>query len=202
MANLSENSTLLSTTVSSSRELKDEQVLKLSIDKPGFFSVLVDRHQSAFLRKAERILRNKEEAEDIVQETFTKIYINAGKFKEVPGASFKSWAYKILLNTTFSHCGKVKKEREHFVRIDEEFAEVLGSLNSDNPAKKEEIRDLVLSALSKIPTPLSKVLELHFLKDLPQAEIARMEGVSVSAIKTRIHRAKKEFRKIEPNFIL
>ncbi len=202
MANFSENSTLFSTTISSSGELKDEQVLKLSIDKPSFFSVLVDRHQAAFLRKVERILRNKEEAEDIVQETFTKIYINAGKFKEVPGASFKSWAYKILLNTTFSHCQKNKRERQYTVRIDEEFAEVLGSLNSDNPTKKEELRDFILSALSKIPTPLSKVLELHFLEDKSQAEIAKMEGVSVSAIKTRIHRAKKEFRKIEPNFVL
>lgn len=202
MANFSENSTPLSTTVSSSGELKDEQVLKLSIDKPSFFSLLVDRHQSAFLRKAERILRNKEEAEDIVQETFTKIYINAGKFKEVPGASFKSWAYKILLNTTFSHCQKVKKERGHFVRIDEEFAEILGGLNAETPHKNEELKDLILSTFSKIPAHLSRVLELHFLKDLPQEEIARMEGVSVGAIKTRIHRAKKEFRKIEPNLVL
>lgn len=201
MANFSENPTV-SSAVFADERLSDEETLKLSVDKPSLFGALVERYQTAFLRKAERILKNKEEAEDIVQETFTKIYINAGKFKEVPGASFKSWAYKILLNTTFSHCQKVKKEREHFVRIDEEFAEVLGSLNAETPQKNEELKDLIVSALSKIPVPLSKVLELHFLKDLPQAEIAKMEGVSVSAIKTRIHRAKKEFRKIEPNFIL
>lgn len=201
MANFSENLTV-SSAVFADERLSDEETLKLSVDKPSLFGALVERYQTAFLRKAERILKNKEAAEDVVQETFTKIYINAGKFKEVPGASFKSWAYKILLNTTFSHCQKVKKERERFVRIDEEFAEVLGSLNAETPQKNEELKDLIASALSKIPVPLSKVLELHFLKDLPQAEIAKMEGVSVSAIKTRIHRAKKEFRKIEPNFIL
>ncbi len=174
----------------------------MSVAKPNVFGVLVDRYQTAFLRKAERIIKNREEAEDIVQETFAKIYINAARFKEVPGASFKSWAYKILLNTTFSHCQKNKKEREYTVRIDEEFAEVLGSVRSEDLYAKSEIKDLVLSALSKIPVPLAKVLELHFLEDKPQAEIARMEGVSVGAIKTRIHRAKKEFRKIEPNPVL
>ncbi len=202
MANHTENKTLPSQTVFSGGEPADEKVLKLSVEKPSLFEILVNRYQAAFLRKAGRIVKNKEEAEDIVQETFTKIYVNAPRFKEVPGASFSSWAYKILLNTTFSHCQKSKREREYTVRIDEEFAEVLGSLSSEDLRGKNETRDLVLSTLSKIPVPLAKVLELHFLEDKPQSEIANMEGVSVGAIKTRIHRAKKEFRKIEPNLVL
>jgi len=48
---------------------------------------------------------------------------------------------------------------------------------------------------SKMPKHLAKVLHLHFIEGSPHKEIAEKEGVSVSAIKTRVHRAKKEFKK-------
>jgi len=47
-----------------------------------------------------------------------------------------------------------------------------------------------------MPEHLGRVLKLHFIEGRPQEEIAKMEGVSVGAIKTRVHRAKKEFKKI------
>ena len=70
-------------------EQKDEVVLERSMEHPALFRILVDRYQDAFLRKAESIIHSREEAEDIVQETFTKIYFNARRFKtvEVPPSS-------------------------------------------------------------------------------------------------------------------
>ncbi|MEK7179151.1 MAG: sigma-70 region 4 domain-containing protein [Patescibacteria group bacterium] len=53
--------------------------------------------------------------------------------------------------------------------------------------------------LSRMPKQLSRVLKLHFLDGMPQKEIAAMESVSVSAIKTRIYRAKREFKKVNKN---
>ena len=47
-----------------------------------------------------------------------------------------------------------------------------------------------------MPEPLAKVLEDYFIKGIPQRELAEEEGVSLSAIKTRVHRAKKTFKKI------
>ena len=72
--------------------LEDEMVLKLSLKEPVYFSALVDRYEASFLKTAFGIVRSRHEAEDIVQETFTKIYLNGSRFKKQPDARFKSWA--------------------------------------------------------------------------------------------------------------
>ena len=90
--------------------LKDEEILAASLEKPALFRILVARYQEAFIRKALGILRQREEAEDIVQETFVKIYFNGKKFKKMEDVEFKSWAYKILVNTAISRYRKISKK--------------------------------------------------------------------------------------------
>lgn len=177
-------------------ELSDEEVLALSIKKPHVFEVLIDRYESALQRKAYSILRNKEEAEEMVQEAFTKIYINAHKFEVQEGAQFKSWAYRILINTTFTRYQKLKKERGARVSIDPEFYESLADTKS-RQFEKQELSEYVFSVLSRMPEHLSRVLYLHILEGRPQSEVAEIEEVSVGAIKTRVHRAKKAFKNID-----
>ena len=90
-------------------ELTDQELLQLSLKRPAVFEVLVSRYEDAFLRKANSVLHNNEDSEDVVQETFTKIYLNAGRFQPQEGASFSSWAYKILINTCYTFHQKRKK---------------------------------------------------------------------------------------------
>ena len=175
---------------------KDEEILALSVKNPALFGILVDRYQEAFVRKARKIIRRQEEAEDIVQEAFTRIYMNAGRFQVQDGATFKSWGYKILINLTFTHYQKLKKEILATVEMDPDLYEILPDLRSDEHGK-ETMRDYVASILSRMPGNLSRVLRLYFIDGVPQKEIAKSEGVSVGAIKTRICRAKKDFKKIK-----
>ena len=174
--------------------LRDEEVLERSIAEPSLFAVLVERYQDAFLRKAESVVRSREEAEDIVQETFTKIYFNARRFKTVEGASFKSWGYKILMNTTFTHYQKLKKKGGALIELDPEFYETLP--DPANYSHEETMRDYVASFLSRMPMQLARPLSLHFIDEYSQKEIAEMEGTTVSAIKTKIYRAKREFQRL------
>ena len=90
----------------------DDVILKKSVANPALFSILIDKYQLPFVRKAIGIVHSKEEAEDIVQEAFTKIYLNAKKFKKQPGIEFKSWAWRILVNTSLTHYRKLKKTFE------------------------------------------------------------------------------------------
>lgn len=175
-------------------ELKDEVILERSIEHPGLFAVLVARYQDAFLRKADSVIHSREESEDIVQETFTKIYFNARRFKTVEGASFKSWGYKILMNTTFTHYQKLKKKGATHVELDPEFYETLP--DPANHREEEVMRDYVASFLSQMPAQLARPLKLHFLEEYSQKEIAEMEGTTVSAVKTKIYRAKREFERL------
>ena len=177
------------------RSKSDEDILALSVKQPAFFEVLLERYQEAFLRKALTVVRVKEDADDVVQETFVKIYRNAEKFEIQEGASFKSWGYKILMNTSFTQYQKMKKKGNMFAELSPEFYETIADTGGDNMETKT-LRDDVVSVFSKMPKHLAKVLHLHFIEGRPHKEIAEKEGVTVSAIKTRVHRAKKEFKKI------
>jgi len=173
----------------------DEEILRRSIKKPGLFRILLDRYEDAFLRKAESVVHSREEAEDIVQEAFAKIYLNAAKFVVQDGASFKSWGYKILLNTAFTHYQKRKRDRAATTLMDPELYEMLPDKES-RQFEKGEVSDYLISVFSRMPEHFSRILRFHFIEGLPQKEIAMREGISVGAVKTRIHRAKKEFKKV------
>ena len=176
---------------------KDEEILALSVKNPSFFAIIVERYEEAFLRKSRSIIGDREEINDIVQETFTKIYLNAERFYPVPGASFKSWAYKILINVTFTWYGKLKKDREAVFRLDPELDEVLPDKKAFAEFEKETTRDYVVSVLVRLPDTFAKALKDYFIEGKSQKEMAEEEGVSVEAIKTRVCRAKKEFRKAQ-----
>lgn len=176
-------------------QASDERLLALSVARPAAFSLLLDRYQSAFLRKAEHIIGSREDAEDIVQEVFTKIYRNAGRFQKQEGASFKSWGYKILMNTSFSHYQKRKKRVRQTVPLSEELEAVLPD-KKNRDFEHHETADYVVSVFSRMTDPFRNVLERYFLEEKSQLEIAEEDGVSVGAVKTRVHRAKQEFKKV------
>jgi RNA polymerase sigma-70 factor (ECF subfamily) len=179
------------------QEKKDEEILALSLSTPDAFSILIDRYQEAFLRKARHILGHDElGVEDIVQDTFVKIYANASKFKPVPGASFKSWGYRILVNTCFTFYQKNKREKQFAFQVDEEIAEMVPDNSLDTFEQKLD-RDYLLSLMSKLPVMLARVLKLYTIDEKSQEEIAKTEGISIGAVRTRIHRAKKELKKIK-----
>jgi RNA polymerase sigma-70 factor (ECF subfamily) len=175
-------------------DLKDEEILARSAREPWVFSVLLDRYEAAFLRRAEHILRNREDAEEVVQDTFTKIYLNAARFEPTPGASFSSWAYKILLNTAFTRYQKLLKQGQRFVNTDPEFEKLLGE--RANHHGFEEDKDAVARVLERLPGHLAAVLRLHYLEHWSHQDIADATGEPVGTIKARVHRAKAAFRKV------
>ena len=179
------------------KDLCDEEVLTLSVKKPALFEVIVDRYEEAFLRKARRIVGNRVETLDIVQEAFTRIYLNATKFHKVEGASFKSWAYKVLINVTLTWYQKLKKSREAEMPLDPELDEVIPDLDMKDRVENEGLKDYVFSVLQRMPTTLARALKGHFIEGKLLKEIADEEGVSENAIKARVFRAKREFKKTE-----
>src|SRR3989344_2032397 len=179
-------------------ELADKELLARSITQPSLFGLLVRRYEEPFMRKALSIVREHERAQDVVQECFTKIYLNAKKFKTVEGATFSSWGYRILINTALTNYMKYKREQGREVVLDEEIWALVPDRNLKQFEKKE-LEDVVASVLSRMPEPLAKALSSFFIEGKPQEQMAREDGLSLGAIKTRVHRAKKEVRKIYQN---
>jgi len=181
------------TTTDKANDLSDEEILQRSQKEPWIYAVLLDRYQAAFLRKARSIVRNELDAEEVVQDAFTKIYMNADKFKPQEGAKFSSWAYRILMNTAFTRYQKKVKEGQRFVNIDPEYEHMVGD-GIEHSAVRER-QDAVEQVLGRMPGHFVYVLRLHYLERWPHQAIADETGESVGTIKARIHRAKAAFKK-------
>lgn len=174
------------------KDASDEAVLSVVRQHPDALRILIRRYEAPFLRKAKGILYVQEDAEEVVQDTFTRVYIYADRFQPQEGASFSSWAYSILTRLAFTRYQKLKKLRGASADLDPEAYERI----ADETHFMEDLtmRDEVLAALAKIPERMARVLRLQFIEGKSQDEIAAMDGESVSAVKTRVHRAKKLFR--------
>jgi len=178
-----------------SEERGDEELLAASVAHPSLFAHLVRKYENAFLRKARGIVHDEVEAEDIVQEAFTKIYLNAKKFKTVEGASFSSWGYRILINTALTHYMRRKRRGEVVAQLDEEIWALIPDKNL-RQFEKKELQDLITSVVTRMSPLFARALTGFFLEGKTQEELAQQEGVSVGAVKTRVHRAKREFAEI------
>ena len=176
-------------------ELKDEEILQASLREPALFQVLVERYQEPLYRAAWRVVQSREEAEDIVQEAFVKMYKNADRFHKLSGIEFKSWAYKVAINTAITHYRKLKRapmlaeDPTVFDTSEPDDAETRIALAADAKAA-------VSAALEDLPDNLQTVLKSYYFDDKSYKTIAEEEGISIPALKMRLFRAKRLFRKI------
>jgi RNA polymerase sigma-70 factor (ECF subfamily) len=175
------------------QKLPDEAVLARVQSEPWLFTVLLERYQAAFLRKTKTILHNELDAEEVVQDAFTKIYINAHRFEVRPGAKFSSWGYAILINTALTRYQKCVKEGKRTMLIDPEYMEQLGEMKEHTAFNQD--KDAIERVLVRLPGHFARVLRLHYLEHWSHKDIAAETGETVGAVKARIHRAKAEFRK-------
>lgn len=174
----------------------DEGILRQVREKPALFEELIIRYEDAFLRKARHILKDDEKARDVVQDAFVKIYMNAHRYAPQPGASAKSWMYKVLMNLCFTVWKKGTRDREFNALLDPELAELVRDSREEVEREARLDRDTVVSLLTKLPVTLARVIELHFLEGKPQREVARAVGISEGAVRARVHRAKQAMKKV------
>lgn len=174
------------------KELSDEVILARVQSEPWLFTAVLERYQAAFLRKAKSIIFNEQDAEEVVQDAFTKIYINAHKFEIREGAKFSSWAYTILINTALTRYQKCVKEGKRTLLLDPEYLELMGDMKEHTGFNHN--KDAIERILLKLPGHFARVLRLHYLEHWSHKDIADETGESVGAIKARIHRAKAAFR--------
>jgi RNA polymerase sigma-70 factor (ECF subfamily) len=171
----------------------DEAVLQASHNSPWLYSILVDRYQAPFLRKVKTIIHNPLDAEEVVQDAFTKIYLNADKYEPQSGAQFSSWAYRILLNCAFTRYQKLVKNKERFLAMDPEYEQHYSDWTLHTGFALR--RDAIDRILDKLPGHFTLVLRLHYLERWSHQAIAEHTGENVGTVKARIHRAKSAFRK-------
>ena len=174
--------------------IPDEVILQSAHERPGLFSVLIERYQAPFLRLAQRVVRDRTEAEDVVQEAFIKIYRYAHKFDKGQDRKFSSWAYKIVLNTSITHYHKVKK-KEWLLPEGVDPTESEAHVQFKEVMLDRETEEVVRSVLEVMPADLASLLRAYYLEDKSYRTIAVSEGISAGALKMKLFRARKLFKK-------
>jgi RNA polymerase sigma-70 factor, ECF subfamily len=141
---------------------------------------------------AYRLVGNEEDARDVVQEAYLRAYKGLPKFRG--DAQFSTWLYRITANCAATALGKRKRHRHD--DIDDQH-----SLSDDNPDVDPEeradaslLRDRVSAALAHLPPKLRAVVVLRDVYDLPHEQIAEELGITESAAKVRLHRARHQLR--------
>lgn len=164
------------------------------------FEVLLSRHQRAVYNLAVRFLGDREEAEDITQETFMRIFKAAGKY--TPDAKFTTWLYTIVKNLCFNALRRRKSA--HIVPMESEYLPELPSVAEDpiERISRLQTRNAVIKAVGGLPENMRMALILHKYHGLQYDEIAGIMGCTVNAVKLRMFRARtilaKELIGLEP----
>jgi len=150
------------------------------------FADLVSRYQSAVYNMAYRMLGDPIEAEDAAQEVFVRAWNQLHTFQM--DKRFSTW----LLSIASHYCIDVLRRRKPTAPLDD----VALFVESEGPAPEElaeqgEQRDLVKKLLNSLPEKYRSVTVLRYYNDLSYDEIARMTGLTESAVKTQLHRARR-----------
>jgi len=149
------------------------------------FSALVNRHSNRFYRMAYRLVFSKDDAEDIVQEAFLKLWDRPYLWNPGKGAKFTTWFYRVVINLSLDHRKKKKLMRlpEDIEFADENpDAEVLLDVHQKQAVLERFIQDL--------PERQQLAVNLCFYEGLSNNEAAQIIGVKVKALQSLVMRAK------------
>jgi len=158
------------------------------------FEELMRRNQGKIYNLGMKLLRNREDAADLLQETFIKAYESLPKFEEK--SSFSTWIYRIAVNFALM---KLRRDRRRKVSFDElKEAEAISDrktiLNwASSPQahlKNTELRAIIDDAIASLPPKYRTVFLLHDIEDVPIARVGEILSLSVPAVKSRVHRSR------------
>ena len=158
------------------------------------FRYIVDRHKDKAYNLAFRICGNREEAEELAQDSFFKAYMSLRSFKMK--SSFATWLYRIVYNTTVSHVRIKKKGVLSLEDFPADAVDFIGNNTSDDVAEKEYRSSLVNFALQKINEEERGLISLYYYEQLSTEEISDVTGLSKSNIKVKLFRARLKMQEI------
>jgi len=145
---------------------------------------LVNMHKELAFNIAYRITKNVEDAEDIVQESFLKVFKNLDRFKEA--SKFSSWLYRIVHNEGLMLVRKQKKSLEF---LDAPMVE-----NIEEAREHSDDYKKLYEAIDQLSINERNLIDLFYLGDMSIKEIRKITGQSTSNIKVTLHRTRKKLQ--------
>ena len=162
---------------------------------------LVEKYKRMVHRLAMQITKNHEDANDVMQETFIKVYQSIHTFRQE--ATFETWVYRIAVNEALNFVKRRKRRRESSLETTDESeynTEIRRKAEeTNNPeiqAQQAELRHWVTKAVNSLSLKHRIVVILHELEGLTHAEIASILNCSEGTVRSRLHYARKQLRSL------
>jgi RNA polymerase sigma-70 factor (ECF subfamily) len=176
-------------------------VARLQAGDGSAFERLVRQHTPSLLRAARRFLRSEEDARDAVQDAFVSVFKSIKNFEA--NSQLSTWLHRILINCCLM---KLRTKRRHpeedieslLPRFKEDGHQVEPSVpwaeSAEAVLHRNETRELVRTAIDKLPDRYRVVLLLRDIEELSTEETAKMLDTTPNAVKVRLHRARQALR--------
>ena len=158
------------------------------------FTVLVNRYKDLVYTLAIRMMKNKEEAEEVAQDTFIKMYKSLNKFKG--DSKFSTWIYRVAYNTCLDRLKKNKRQQQT-VAIDEYTEHQVKTIdNALDKIETQEKQQAIKDCLELLPSEDSFLLTLYYFEELSLDEISKIVGLKPNNVKVKIFRSRKKLATI------
>lgn len=162
---------------------------------------LVEKYKRMVHRLAMQITKNHEDANDVMQETFIKVYQSIHTFRQE--AAFETWVYRIAVNEALNFVKRRERRRESSLETIEEAeynpevrrkAEIAN--DPEIQAEQAELRHWVTKAVNSLSLKHRIVVILHELEGLTHGEIASILNCSEGTVRSRLHYARKQLKSL------
>ncbi len=152
------------------------------------FQTLVNKYQERLYWHVRKIVVNHEDADDILQNTFIKVWKNIDNFREE--SSLFTWLYRIATNESLTFLNSNK--RRHFMPMNEVSEYLMNNLTSDPYFEGDEIQLKLQEAIIRLPEKQRLVFNMKYFDEMKYEEMSKVLDTSVGALKASFHHAVKK----------
>ena len=154
------------------------------------FAVLVERYKDMVFTLSLKMLKDREEAEEVSQDTFLKIYKSLSKFNGE--SKFSTWIYKVAFNTCLDRLKKNKRSQPVAAMDAFTEQEAISLTNVLDSIEERERKQMIQDCLDGLPGEDSFLLTLYYFEEHSLEEIAKIIGINPNNVKIRLYRSRKK----------
>jgi len=178
---------------------EDELITLAQENAQGAFEELMRRNSSSSLRLALSVLKDRQDAEDAVQESYWNAWRHIGQFHRE--SKFSTWMTRIVTNQCLMRLRKVKRAGIVYLEdtaSDGEMGPIETPdrrLSPESEVGNKKVAEILHREIKKLPPLFRSVLQMSHLEELPIEEVASRNGISIVAAKSRLLRARGELKR-------
>lgn len=160
------------------------------------YAELVERHKDKAMTLALKMLKNREDAEEALQDAFIRVFNALPRFEWK--SSFSTWFYRIVYNVCATELGRRNDHQFFSINEDNEAGNELEVISDEVPPdlalESSEMSAIVLDEIDKLPDAYGPTFALFFIQDLSYDEIVDVMGLPLGTVKARLFRARTLLR--------